>query len=83
MKNLKYSINSENGGINFIVELNNKEYGCLVSQEALQDIDPINRMENIEKQFISNRNILEDIAIDMILNQKKDKIYITSSDIKK
>jgi len=80
---MEYSINYENAGINFIVKLNNKKYSCLVSQEALQDIDSSKKTNDIEYLFKSNQSTLENIAIDMIKTNSDDKIFISTEIIKK
>ena len=42
-------------GYNFQVNFCGKKIACAISKEALQDVDPSNRMATSEQQFISNQ----------------------------
>lgn len=76
----KEVVNSATGGINFPVIVDDNQVTCRVSKEALEDIDPENRINSVEQQFSENRTILEDIVRKKIENADED-LFITSSDI--
>jgi hypothetical protein len=83
MKSIKFSVDSESGGINFIVERGNKKYHCYVSDVTLQDVDPTKRMNSVEELFNYHQSFLEEIANKIIDESCDDKIIITADIIRK
>ena len=75
-----YTINSETGGMNFQAIVDGQNVVCKVSQEALQDINPKNRNDDIRTQFLSNQSRLEKIAESKLLHGNSN-IFITSEDV--
>ena len=71
---------SELTGICFYAIVEGKDIPCKVTLEALQDINPENRNDTIEEQFLLNRAKLEEIAENKIRN-KDSHIFITIQDI--
>lgn len=67
----KYSIDSESGGVDFWVNVDNKEIRCFISIEALQDYNPRSRNEDIWVLFelykSDIRNIVEKRSLLLIL----------------
>ncbi|WP_144409233.1 DUF1488 family protein [Pseudoxanthomonas suwonensis] len=49
-------------GYSFQVRFLGREIACLVSSEALQDIDPENRFNSAEQQFLANQRHFVDQA---------------------
>jgi len=83
----KYIVNSYTGGIDFYTIADGKDITCKVTEEALQDICPKNRFDNVKKQFLSNQSKLKKIAKEKILNGDIHIdlplrcVFITSSDV--
>ena len=77
----KYAINSQTFGINFEVTVDEQQFICVISQEALQDINPNNAHHQAEQQFISNRSAFECIAEMKIRAGETSPITIASSDV--
>ena len=76
-----YTVNSETGGIDFQAIVDGQNIVCKVSQEALQDIYPENRNDDIRTQFVSNQSKLEKIA-EIKLLDRNNNIFITSEDLR-
>lgn len=79
----KLYANNGNFGINFQAEVDGQSVTCVVSQEALQDIDPSRRMDTVEQQYKDNQSQLELIARRKIENGEvvDSKIFIYNSDL--
>ncbi len=79
----KYAIDSEGYGIVFPVIVDNNQLTCVVKTEALQDIDPNNRMDTPENQFNLNKFSFQEIAEEKIKNGDVDnnKIIIDTKDV--
>ena len=77
-----YATNSD-FGINFQAKVNGENIPCIVSQEALQDINPAARHDEAEQQYLDNKYQLEAIAREKILDgqHKSGRIYIQTSDV--
>lgn len=78
----KYAVNSETFGISFEARLDGHRIYCLVSQEALQDIDPANSADSVEQQFLANRHKLEHLADRKIRAALPSSININSADVR-
>lgn len=72
-KNEKFGISFEMEVIQTII--------CEISQEALQDIDPINRTASVKEQFTANQSVIIQIAEDKIRALLPNTICIGSSDV--
>lgn len=81
--NIETYAKNENGGINFQIKIDEQTILCVVSTEALQDINPQAKMDDVEQQYRDNKNQFEHIATEKIKNKQVEdgKIYIDSSDI--
>lgn len=77
----KYATNSQTFGINFEAVVDGQQFICVVSREALQDINPNNSDHQAEQQFISNRSAFERIAEMKIRAGETSPITINSSDV--
>ena len=77
----KYAVNSETFGINFEAIVDGSSVVCMVSTEALQDIDPSNALSTAQDQFTSNRLAFERIAEKKIRDGQPAPIVITRADI--
>lgn len=78
----KYAVNSETFGINFEAVVDGSSVVCMVSTEALQDIDPSSALCAVRDQFISNRSAFERIAEKKIRDGQPAPIAITSADVR-
>ena len=83
--NIKFTGNyapNEDFGINFQANFDNQNILCVISIEALQDIDPINRQDSPENQYINNQSRFEMIARKKIQNNEinNGRIHITHVD---
>lgn len=76
-----YAFNAETFGILFEADLDGHRVSCLVSQEALQDIDPTNASEDAEQQFLANRKKFEILAELKIRAALPTRININSADV--
>ena len=78
-----YATNTETFGINFQATFNGKAIVCVISTEALDDIDPSNRTDSTENKFINNRQKFQNIAEQKILNDEveNNKVLITSDNV--
>jgi len=74
---------NENGGINFQAKVEEESFVCTVTTEALQDINPSNRTDSAEQQYLDNQSQLESIARDKILKGEvsSNKVFISASDV--
>jgi hypothetical protein len=70
---------SESTGIRFYAIVDGRNIPCKVTLEALQDMNPKNRNDTIEEQFLLNQARLEEIAENKIRN-KDSHILITTQD---
>jgi len=77
----KHSMNPETFGISFEALLDGHRINCLVTQEALQDIDPENANDSPENQFSANRYKLEAIADAKIRAALPTRININKADV--
>lgn len=59
-------VENENFGVNFEAHHDGNKIICRVSHEALQDINPPNRMDTALQQFKDNQLHLQDIAKGLI-----------------
>ena len=71
----RYTVNTETFGINFIVMVEKETIVCEISQEALQDINPKNRLDDIKNQFLSNQSRFQEIAKEKILNRESKILF--------
>lgn len=78
----KYAQN-EDFGINFQAKVDELSIVCVVSTEALQDINPNGIMDEAMEQYKGNKYQLETIAHQKIKNGQVEngKVFITESDI--
>ena len=69
--------------VSFQASVDGANVSCRVSIEALQDIDPQNRMDNPLSQFSSNRSLIEHVAEKLIRNGRviNGQLYITNADL--
>jgi hypothetical protein len=58
----KYIVNSNTDGIDFYAIADGQDITCKVTKEALQDIRPENRFNDVKKQFLLNQSKLEEIV---------------------
>ncbi|MCZ0928403.1 DUF1488 family protein [Vreelandella janggokensis] len=74
---------NENFGINFQAKVDGQFISCVVTTEALQDINPSARMDEAEQQYLDNQSQLEAIAEEKIQSGQvqNGKIYISQSDV--
>ena len=74
---------NENFGINFQAKVDGESVSCVVSTEALQDINPSGHMDTAEQQYQDNQYQLESIARKKIQNGEviDSKVIITQSDV--
>lgn len=77
----QYAINPQTFGINFEAIVDGSSVICMISTEALQDIDPSNAQGNAQDQFTSNRSAFERIAEKKIRDKQPAPIVITSADV--
>ena len=79
----KYAIN-QNFGINFQANVNGQNFTCVISTEALQDINQSSSIsDDVEQQFLENRYSFEEIARRKIQAGEwvGNKVYINKKDI--
>lgn len=76
-------VENQNGGISFEALVNNQIITCIISQEALQDINPGMRFGTPEQQFLAETSAFQNIARQKLLSGqvKKKAIYISSPDL--
>lgn len=74
---------NENFGINFQAKVDGQSVSCVVSTEALQDINLNGRMDAVEKQYQDNQYQLESIVRGKILSGEvvDSKVFINQSDV--
>lgn len=74
---------NEHFGINFQATVDGQSISCVVSIEALQDINPNGRMDEAEQQYQDNQYQFESIARGKILNGEvaNSKVFINQSDV--
>lgn len=74
---------NENFGISFQAKVNGGNVPCVISIEALDDIDPSNRFDDASEKFLNNRSQFESIARTKILNGEiaNGKVFINQSDV--
>lgn len=77
----KHANNPETFGINFEAIVDGSIVVCMVSAEALRDIDPSNAGGGVQDQFISKRSLFERIAEQKIRAGQPAPIRITSADV--
>jgi hypothetical protein len=77
----KYALSSETFGINFEAFLDGHRILCLVSTEALQDLDPSNITASPEVQFLAHRSQLQSIAESKIRAALPTRVAINSADV--
>ncbi|HIF5585129.1 DUF1488 family protein [Vibrio alginolyticus] len=70
-------------GISFQAKVDGEQVVCVVSTEALQDINPNARMDPIAKQYLDNKYQFEAIATEKIQNGhvENGKLFISQSDV--
>lgn len=75
--------NNENFGINFQAKVDDQPISCVVSLEALQDINPGSTMDKPEQQYFDNKYQLEAIAEEKIHNGEvvDGKVFINQTDV--
>lgn len=78
----KYAVNSATFGINFEALVDGSIVICMVSPEALEDINPSHALSTAQDQFTSNRSTFECIAENKIRSGQPQPIMITSVDIR-
>lgn len=77
----KYAINPVTFGINFEATVDGHSVVCIISTEALQDIDPSNAQDSAKQQFLANRSRFEAIAEKKIRAGAVSPVAIDSSDV--
>jgi hypothetical protein len=76
----KWALNPDTFGVNFEAHQNDARIMCLISQEALQDIQPSNATGTPQQQFQSNQMAFESIARRLIeAGESKDGVLHISS----
>lgn len=81
--NEKYAENPETFGVNFQAVVDGEPVVCVVTLEALNDIDPPGRFDGAVSKYQNNRVKLENVARSKILKGcvKDAKVYINQSDV--
>ncbi|MBY7669228.1 DUF1488 family protein [Vibrio anguillarum] len=76
-------VQNQNFGINFQAKLDGQPIVCVVSTEALQDINPNTRARPVTSQYLDNKSKLEAIATRKIQNGQVEngKVFISQSDV--
>lgn len=74
------AVDSKNFRINFQMKIDVTQ-SISISIEALQDIDPENKQNDVEQQFVDNQNRIIEIAR-VKIGKALQGIYITTEDIK-
>lgn len=77
----KYALSHETFGITFEASLDGHRVTCLVSAEALQDLDPSNVTASPEEQFLAHRARLQSIAESKIIAALPVRVPINSADV--
>ena len=79
----RHAIDPESFGMNFPALVDGVQITCTVSTEALQDINPSNRMDSSESQFSANRLTFQEIAEGKIRNGdiSNNRVIISSADV--
>lgn len=79
----KFYAQNDNFGISFQATVNDKNVSCVISTEALDDIYPSNRFDDISEKFLTNRSQFESIARSKILNGEivDGKVFINQNDV--
>jgi hypothetical protein len=74
----RWAKNPHTFGINFEAHNDAERIVCVVSSEALQDVQPINPADTVEAQFIGNQQQFQAIAKQLIQNgyHKDGFLYI-------
>lgn len=74
---------NEDFGIGFQAKVNGENVSCVISSEALDDIDPDNRFDEATQKFLNNQSQFESIAQEKILKGEVvgGKVYINQSDV--
>lgn len=62
------AVPAEDGGISFRAKVDGETVACKFSWEALQDVEPANRLEEPMEQFEANQTLLLGIAEEKIRN---------------
>lgn len=77
-----YGLN-DSFGVSFQAKVNDENLPCVISIEALDDIDPSNRFDDTLEKFLTNRAQFEDIARSKILNGEivDGKVFINQNDV--
>jgi len=75
-------VNCDMVGISFEGVVDNSRVVCIVSIEALQDIEPRNNQGSTEARFVANRTFFEQIAEQKIRMREARPIRITSADVR-
>ena len=78
----KYTVNHQTFGINFEAIVDGLQVVCLVSTDALQDIDPSSAHNTVVQQFLANQSSFEAIAKMKIRAGSTRPVVITSSDVR-
>jgi len=79
-----HATNAETFGINFPIDNDGERIICLVTTDALQDVNPSNAMDNTENQFNDNIGRFQSIAEEKILNGEivDGRIVIEGRDVR-
>jgi hypothetical protein len=78
------TVDPDSFGIAFPADVDGMRVRCLVTQEALQEIDPSRAMESSVAQFEANKFQIQEIAEEKIREGKIESnvVLITQSDIR-
>ncbi|MFJ5239679.1 DUF1488 family protein [Pseudomonas neuropathica] len=68
-------------GVSFLAKVDGQNFTCIVSTEALQDINPSRAGDSREQQYLDNRYNLEAIATKKIMGGDSSPIYIRTLDL--
>ncbi len=69
-------------GITFGANVDGRQVRCHVSTEALQDIDPANRLDQPEQQFRRHRERFQELAASKIRASVTSSVSILSDDVR-
>jgi hypothetical protein len=74
---------NENFGINFQAKVDGQSISCVVSTDALEDINPNGRMDGAAQQYSDNQSQLESIARQKIQKGEIEngRILINQADV--
>lgn len=80
----QWAIDPDTFGVIFAATVNGEQVRCRVTTDALQDIDPENRMASPEDQFLQNQHELKTIAEGLIRDGRVNNgiLTITSEDVR-